>query len=189
MQPFKWRVKLAARYLFEEAVIAYPTEGVWGLGCLAASEAAVQRILILKRRSWKQGLILVASEIAQILPYSQRLSEDQLKMLKAAWPGPVTYLLPRSSDTPDYIAGQHDTVAVRVSDHPVVRAICKQVEGPLVSTSANPSGKVAATSALRVRQYFPQGIDYFFPGKLGGVSGASEIRDLLSGDVIRSATR
>ncbi len=187
-QPQKWRIKLVAKQLFEGAVIAYPTEGVWGLGCLASIEEPIQRILSLKKRSWKKGLILVASEISQVLPYSDCLSETELRILDAAWPGPVTYLLPKSSDAPDYITGNNNTVAVRVSDHPVVRAICEETGEPLVSTSANPAGKTAAVNALRVRRYFPEGIDYIFPGSLGDSTGASEIRDLRSGDVLRIAT-
>ena len=188
IRPQYWRIKLVAKQLFQGAVIAYPTEGVWGLGCLASNEEAIQRILSLKKRSWKQGLILVASEISQVLPYADGLSEAELRVLNDAWPGPVTYLLPKSIDAPDQITGKHDTVAVRVSNHPVVRAICQQIGQPLVSTSANPAGKTAAVSLLRVRQYFPDGIDYIFPGALGDSAGASEIRDLRTGDVVRVAT-
>ncbi|MDP7576552.1 MAG: Sua5/YciO/YrdC/YwlC family protein, partial [Pseudomonadales bacterium] len=94
VQPQKWRVNLFARQLFEGAVIAYPTEGVWGLGCLPGLEEPVTRILRLKRRSWKKGLILVASRIEQILPYSDELTAEELAVLKIEWPGSVTYLLP-----------------------------------------------------------------------------------------------
>ena len=113
--PQQWRLKLIAKQLLEGAVIAYPTEGVWGLGCMPDLEAPVERILNLKRRSWKQGLILVASTIQQILPYCGDLAPRELQILQAEWPGPVTYLLPRSASVSDLIAGNSDKVAVRVS--------------------------------------------------------------------------
>jgi L-threonylcarbamoyladenylate synthase len=187
VQPQKWRVNLFARQLFEGAVIAYPTEGVWGLGCLPGLEEPVTRILRLKRRSWKKGLILVASRIEQILPYSDELTAQELAVLKIEWPGSVTYLLPRSKNVPDLIAGDSDRVAVRVSKHAVVKAICDELGGPMVSTSANPTGKIPAGSKLRLKQYFPSGIDAIFPGELGTLKGASEIRDLRTGEVIRAA--
>ena len=187
MQPPVWRLKLAAAKLARAAVIAYPTEGVWGMGCRPDHEASVKRILLLKNRSWRQGLILVGSDISQILKYAGSLTDGEMKVLEKNWPGPVTFLLPRSDYAPDLIAGDGDKVAVRVSDHAVVSALCRYINGPLISTSANPLGKPPAASQLRLRKYFPQGIDYIFPGELGDSRGATEIRDLRSGEILRAA--
>ncbi len=187
MQRQDWRFRLVTTKLQQGAVIAYPTEGVWGLGCIPACAEAVERILRLKNRSWKKGLILVGSDIEQILPYVDKLTDAEMKILKSSWPGPVTFLIRRSDLASELVRGTSDKVAIRVSDHSVVNGLCHQLGGPLISTSANPSGKKPAASRLRLQQYFPQGIDYIFPGELGESKGASEIRDLHSGEIIREA--
>jgi L-threonylcarbamoyladenylate synthase len=184
----QWRIKLVARQLREGAVIAYPTEGVWGLGCLPEYEASVQRILNLKKRTWKQGLILVAASFDQARPYMGALSADEMKTLKQHWPGPITYLIPRSSKVADWVAGESDKVAIRVSGLDLIQQICNKVGSPIISTSANPAGKPPAKDLLRLRQYFPTGIDYIFPGSIKS-NGASEIRDLGTGAVIRKASK
>jgi len=183
----RWRLNLLASLLRDEAVIAYPTEGVWGLGCIPESKSAVSRILALKIRSWEQGLILVGSHIDQFSPYLEGLDDDFLDRLESSWPGPVTYLVPDNGYCPMWIKGRHQSVAIRVSDHPVVRDLCDKLGSPLVSTSLNRAGNRPAMSSLEVRQKFAGEIDAIVPGDLGSSRGASEIRDLVSGTVIRSS--
>lgn len=180
-----WRASQLAGSLCQGDVIAYPTEGVWGLGCLPELEQSVAHILSIKGRRWELGLILVASQFEQVEHYLEGLSADARGQLEAAWPSAVTYLIPDNGVAPMWIKGQHQRVALRISAHPVVKSICDQLGGPIVSTSANPSGREAARSALRVRQYFGNDVDQIVPGTLGGAGGASEIRDLMSGDILR----
>lgn len=184
-QTSNWRFKMVATRLREGQVIAYPTEGVWGLGCVPENLQAVNRILALKHRAWQQGLILVASSIAQCEAYLGEITPAQRAQLDATWPGPVTFLVPRGAAVPDWIAGDSDKVALRVSAHPVIRGLCQQLGQPLVSTSANPSGKAPALTALQVQRYFHGNVDYVLPGRLSVPGAASEIRDLASGQVIR----
>lgn len=181
----QWRYRLLARRLREGAVIAYPTEGVWGLGCLPEHEDAVARLLELKRRPWQKGLILAASSIDQILPYTDLLTTAELDKLKKHWPGPITYLLPKSDRTPVWVSGSSSNVAVRVSSHPVIESICSELGQPIISTSANPAGKAPARNRLRLMQYFSDHLDFVVPGELGGLAGPSEIRELRGNKVIR----
>ena len=182
-----WRSKLVAAKLRNHEVIAYPTEGVWGLGCIPESMEAVSRILAMKGRSWEQGLILVASTMEQVAPYLEGVNADEMKVLASVWPAPVTFLVPDCGAAPEWIRGRHSTVALRVSAHPVIQSICAALGHAIVSTSANPSGRRPAHDQLRLRQYFPHGIDYIVPGELGGNAGASEIRILRTGEVVRPA--
>lgn len=181
-----WQANRLQSLLHNDGVIAYPTEGVWGLGCLPESLPAVSQILRLKNRSWERGLILVGSSIEQFSSYLAGLPADSLEELKQVWPGPVTYLLPDNGYCPLWIKGKHSTVALRVSDHPVVRNLCDRVASPLVSTSANPTGRVPARSSLQVRKYFPTGLDFIVQGEVGKQMGASEVRNLLTGSVVRA---
>ncbi|MBT8767355.1 L-threonylcarbamoyladenylate synthase [Metapseudomonas boanensis] len=181
-----WRVQQVARVVREGGVIAYPTEAVWGLGCDPWNEDAVYRLLALKERPVEKGLILVADNVRQFDFLLEDLPETWLDRLASTWPGPNTWLVPHQNLLPEWITGQHDSVALRVSGHPVVRDLCA-LTGPLVSTSANPAGRPAAYSRLRVQQYFGDQLDAVLGGALGGRRNPSTIRDLVSGKVIRAS--
>ena len=179
-----WQIQRTARVVFDGGVIAYPTEAVWGLGCDPWNEAAVDRLLALKNRPVHKGLILVAAEIEQFDFLLDDLPDIWQERLAASWPGPNTWLVPHQDRLPEWVTGAHDSVALRVSDHPQVRALCR-LTGPLISTSANPAGRPAARSRLRVEQYFPGELDKVLGGALGGRKNPSLIRDLRTGDVVR----
>lgn len=179
------KINLAVHILYRQGVLAYPTEAVWGLGCDPFCEDAVSRILELKGRAEHKGLILIGSHWDQFKPYLQGLDSAQLKTLQASRAKPTTWLIPHNGTAPSWVVGDHDTLAVRVTAHPLAAGLCRAFGGPLVSTSANPQGLPAATSGFKVRCYFPQGLDYQTPGRVGGATRASEIRHLLSGEIIR----
>ncbi len=180
-----WRIRHIAGRIRQGAVVAYPTEGVWGLGCMPSSLTAVTRILTLKGRHWSKGLILVAASADQFRPWLKDLPACMMRELDEVWPGPVTCLVPDNGNSPLWIRGEHSTIALRVSDHPVVRELCETVGSPLVSTSANISGRPAARTALQIRKQFPRGIDVVVPGETGSHGGATEIRDLTRGTILR----
>lgn len=166
-------------------VVACPTEAVWGLSCNPWDEQAVMRLLELKRRPVNKGLILVAAAENQLQFLLQHLSPEQRGQLSVTWPGPVTWLIPHRGGVPPWISGDHDTVAVRVSGHPVVKALCAAWGGPLVSSSANRAGAQAPRAAFQVRRYFGERLDYILSGAVGGSARPSVIRDLASGRILR----
>ncbi len=176
---------MAARWVQSGGIIAYPTEAVFGLGCDPADPLAVARLLSIKRRPVEKGLILVAAEREQLNPWIQPLPAAQEARLKRSWPGPNTWLLPAAHNCPFWLTGIHSTLAVRVSAHPQVRALCKRLNGPLVSTSANVSNLKPARSTLEVQLRFAADIDYILPGSLGGASQPTPIRDMASGRSVR----
>lgn len=158
-------------------VLAYPTEAVWGLGCDPANDDAIRRILELKQRPWQKGLVVVAAALEQLQDWLLPLSDHDLQQVMATWPGPVTWVLPCRDEVSPLLRGEHASLAVRVTAHPLVRALCEQV-GPLVSTSANPAGAEPARSHQEVGEYFPDQLDYVLAGELGGRAQPSEIRTL-----------
>jgi L-threonylcarbamoyladenylate synthase len=182
----RFHIRRAARALYSGGVIAYPTEGVWGLGCDPFDAEAVARVCKLKRRDPGKGLILIAATIEQVTPWLADLSASELHTVRAGWPGPLTWLVPHGGRTPDWITGGSNVVAVRVSAHPIVSALCREFGGPIVSTSANPSGCQPARTALQVRRYFAEQLDNILPGALGGQRGPTPIRDLRSGQLLRA---
>lgn len=178
------RLRLAACHVRRGGVIAYPTEAVWGLGADPFNGEAVATILQLKQRPVEKGLILVAANMAQFDFILQRLPARQRDILTDSWPGPRTWLVPHHRLVPSWIYGDFDTVALRVSAHPVVRALCQTVGGPVVSTSANPQGLAPARFGYRARQYFAGRVEYA-PGQVDLTGNPTEIRDLATGRIVR----
>jgi len=167
-------------------VIAYPTEAVWGLGCDPFSEAAVSKLLQIKNRPVEKGLILVAASLDQLPALASSLTATQRRTLEETWPGPVTWLIPDPEGSiPNWIKGEHESVAVRVSAHPLVRELCNRHGGALVSTSANDAGEPEIRSQSRLTEEFGGRIDAVIAGELGDSTETSQIRDLISGNRLR----
>ena len=165
-------------------IIAYPTEAVFGLGCLPICGHSVRRILKLKHRSARKGLILVAANIEQLYAFVDFSKIKNLQTIHDSWPGPVTWLIPARQVIPYWLTGSHKTLGVRVSSHPLVQSLCEKL-GPIVSTSANPKGANPARSSQRVRSYFHNEVDYVIPANITNTLNPTEIRDALTGDIIR----
>jgi L-threonylcarbamoyladenylate synthase len=180
-------LRRAARVVRAGGLIAYPTEGVWGLGCDPLSEVALARILAVKGRPASKGMILVADDLALLEPFLAPLLPDLRERVRdgSRQGAPVTWLLTARRDLPRALTGGRDTLAVRVTRHPVAAALSRHLGAPLVSTSANRSGRPPARSAWAVRAGLGRGVDLLVPGALGGASGPSRIVDAVSGRVLR----
>lgn len=178
-------VARAAAALRAGGVVAYPTEAVYGLGCDPRNQAAVERILDLKGRPTEKGLILIAAEFDQVTPFLAPLPEAMRATVLATWPGPITWLIPAATQTPPWLRGTHDTLAVRVTAFAPAAALCRAAGMALVSTSANRSGEAPARTAAEVRAIFGTGLDDVLEGPCGGRERPSEIRDARTGAVIR----
>lgn len=179
------QINEAVRVLQQGGVIAYPTEAVYGLGCDPANQQAVQKILELKQRDRNKGLILIAADFEQLRPFLAEIEDSLLERVLATWPGPVTWLWPATSGVSTWLRGEHTTIAIRVTDHPLVIELCRAFGGALVSTSANVSGMPPARNAEQVQAQFKDRLDYILDGEVGGLAKPSQIRDVISGKVLR----
>ena len=172
--------------LQQGGLIAYPTEAVYGLGCDPDNEVAVHKILALKKRPIDKGLILVAETYSQLLPYvdDEKIPVHMRTEIFSSWPGPVTWLLPAAKQSPKWVTGNSDLIAVRVSQHLVVSQLCALFGKPLISTSANVTGTKPATNAQQLYQQFDKTL-LLVDGALGGANKPSQIRHGVSGQTIR----
>jgi L-threonylcarbamoyladenylate synthase len=180
--PLSFPIHKAGRILKSGGVVAYPTEGVFGIGCLPDNVDAIERVLTIKRRDPSQGLILIAASIAQLARWID--GDCQLPLNDAT---PITWIVPASAAVPPWITGRHSGLAVRITSHPVAAALCDAAGSALVSTSANISGRRPAANALVLRRQFHSLVDCIVPGRCGSWIGPSEIRDLMSGRTLRAA--
>jgi len=183
MPPSRFQIQQAAKAIKNQGVIAYPTESVYGLGCNPLCEKAVNKILQLKRRPIKKGLILIASNFKQLAFFTDLSLTDKEKIRSNT--AAQTWLVKKSTQTPLWICGEHSKVAIRVSQHPIVKALCNEAGMAIVSTSANTANSKSAASLLQVRQYFPTQLDFYLPGSTGSLSKATPIIDLETSEFIR----
>jgi L-threonylcarbamoyladenylate synthase len=181
------QINEAVRILQQGGIIAYPTEAVYGLGCDPDNNEAVEKLLAIKQRSWDKGLILIAADFQQLRPYLAEVESALKEKILATWPGPVTWLWPANPAVSSLLRGKHDTIAVRVTAHSLAAALCREFGGPLVSTSANLSGKPPTHTADEVRSQLGDQLDYVLEGEIGGLSRPSQIRDAVTGEIIREA--
>lgn len=166
-------------------VVAYPTEGVWGLGCDPGNREAVERLLAMKGRDAGKGLILIAAEEAQLATWTAPLDPAMAGRIRGTWPGPVTWIVPARDDCPPWLTGGRRTLAVRITAHPPARALCVAAGTALVSTSANPSGRAPLGGPAALHEAFGGALDGILDEPLGGLRGPTEIRDVQTGRILR----
>lgn len=178
-------IEAAAALLHEGGVLAYPTEGVYGLGCDPDDHAAFNRIFAMKRRPPEQGVLLIAADFEQVEPWIGDVPEPALERARTVWPGAHTFIFPRSARVPAWIAGGHAGIALRVTAHEPSAALCRAFGGPIVSTSANRHGAAPARSAAEIRAIFGDEPDGVLDAPLGGLDRPTPITDAVSGAIIR----
>jgi L-threonylcarbamoyladenylate synthase len=132
-------VAAAAAALRRGELVVYPTETFYGLGALAVLPAALDRLAAAKLRPEGKPLPLIAADEAMAFTLWVEVPEAARTLARTFWPGPLTLVLPAAPGLPAPLA-LAGTVAVRVPGAPLARELCRLAGGPVVSTSANPSG-------------------------------------------------
>ncbi len=175
----------AVNWLRQGKLLAYPTEAVYGLGCDPWNEQAVTRLAQLKQRSLNKGFILIASNFAQIEPFIETIPKIALNNVLATWPGPTTWLFPAKSNVPQWLRGHSNNIALRITAHPLAQALCEQYGGAIVSTSANLHASPPARTSQEIH-FTDHEIELaVLPGPVGTLANPTQIRDAISGDIIR----
>jgi L-threonylcarbamoyladenylate synthase len=180
-----WALNRLAQALSKGAVIAYPTDTIWGFGCDPFNATSVNRLLRIKQRSVDKGLILLSSSLL----YCETLIDvdaGQREALQQLDERPTTWLVKASEHCPWWIRGNHDSVAIRLTDHPLLHYLCERLHSPLVSTSANRAGRPAARGPLQLRRHFADELDCIVSGFHTGSGLPSTIKSLASGTTARA---
>jgi L-threonylcarbamoyladenylate synthase len=177
------QLKNAANVIKNGGVISYPSESVYGLGCDPLCETAVKRILKLKNRPIDKGLIIVAGNLKQLSSYIVITAEEIQKILNEKTP--TTWLVNKSRLTPAWVSGKHEKVAIRISHHPIIIKLCGELNHPVISTSANPTGSRPALSCQQSLDYFSDRVDIYLDSNFEISGQPTPIRDISSGAIIR----
>jgi len=178
------KLRQAAAIIRSGGVIAYPTESVFGLGCDPMAAEAVERILDIKGRDPRAGLILVAADLGQLRNWIEPSSAERARITQPMG-HPVTWVVTAAAGVPAWITGDRSTIAVRVTPHPDTAAICRVSQTPLVSTSANLSGHRPARHSLVLRRLFGEHVDLIVPGEPWTSDRPTRILDATTGIVLR----
>ncbi|WP_348666391.1 Sua5/YciO/YrdC/YwlC family protein [Arsenophonus symbiont of Ornithomya chloropus] len=167
-------------------IIAYPTEAVFGLGCDPDNEQAIHKLFLLKKRSWKKGLILIASSYEQLIPYidDKKLTIVQKKIIVSMQKKPITWVLPAKKNISKWLIGTFDSIAVRITNFPLIKDLCCVYGKPLISTSANLHGEPPCRTTEEVISQFNDKV-FILDGVVGGYKNPSEIRDIIKGCLYR----
>lgn len=177
----------AAQAFLAGGLIAYPTEAVFGIGCDPDNDKALLRLLDVKQRDPNKGLILLASNLEQLLPYIDelQLAPSVIEKMLARWPNGITQVVPKHPMLSTLLCGQFDSIAVRVTSQPDVVALCNEVGRPIVSTSANLSGLEPATTWQLLDPALTEQLDFVVKGDTLGFDKPSTIVDAISGQCYR----
>lgn len=173
-------------------LLAYPTEAVFGLGCVANNAKALKKLRQIKGRSPHKGFIILCASVEQLQKYypALALSDEHIERMKTVQPHPTTWLIPFKKSvapkTAGLLIGNNHSIAVRIPQHPLALALCQQI-GPLVSSSANMPRAIPAKKIMIVRKNFRAKIDYYLSGETNFASSPSQIVDIQTGRIIRAA--
>lgn len=174
--------------LKQGGVIAYPTEAIYGIGCIPSNEKALCRVIKIKARDINKGMILIAHDFALFEKYiaMEEISSVDLTFMKQYWFKPYTFIVPAKPDVSFYLKGNHTTIAIRVTSHPLIKSICELVGEPLVSTSANKSKEEPCKTYEESLARMGNLVDLVIDGETLGYSKPSTIIDLKSKQIIRN---
>lgn len=172
-------------HLRRGGVVAYPTESVYGLGCLPCHPQALRRLMAIKQRPQHKGLISIGADLSQLSPLLAPLRAGQKQILQRQWPAAKTFLIPAKKGLPVALRGRgRHKLAVRVPAHMGARMLCRQAGSPLVSSSCNRAGMRPSRHERDVRRLFGKRV-MVVGGRCGAHRTPSQIIDLLSGQRLR----
>lgn len=174
-------ISLVAATLQRGALVAFPTETVYGLGADAENPTAMRALFAAKGRPADHPVIVHLANAAQIKDWAVDIPETAWKLAAAFWPGPMTLILHRSTRASDLVTGGQETVGLRVPSHPVAQALLQQFDGGIAAPSANRFGRVSPTRAEHVMQEQFATLELILDGGACQVGLESTIIDLSRG--------
>jgi L-threonylcarbamoyladenylate synthase len=156
--------------------IVYPTETVYGLGADALNHEAVEKVFQLKGRDPENPIPMIVADQTMLRALIDKIPPIAEKLIDRFWPGPLTLVLQARPDTPKQLLNTRGGVGVRISSHPIATQLSRELGRPLTATSANPSGKQAASTIEQAENYFTGEIEIFLDGgKLPAKIGSSVV--------------
>jgi L-threonylcarbamoyladenylate synthase len=177
----------AALVIQSGGVIVCPSEGVYGISCSLFNEDAIKRVISIKERDVSKGLIIVDHTLDKLSAYidNSRLNEKAKELINKMWPGPHTFVLPIIESFNSIAEKENHTAAVRITAFEALKEICKQAGTPIISTSANISGKAATSVISQLDSVIVDRVDLVLDLPCGGQSSPTSIYDTTTNTLVR----
>tara|TARA_B100001057_G_scaffold472438_1_gene535753 strand:- start:188 stop:733 length:546 start_codon:yes stop_codon:yes gene_type:complete len=172
----------AQEVLKDGGIIIYPTEGIYGIGCDAFNQNSVNKVVTIKGRSAGKSFIVICSDVIQL---NTIIDHDYMNYQELLAKDFITWIVPAHEKCPPWLT-MENTVAVRITSHPVIDNLCKGLNGPIISTSANYSDHSYINDIKKIEVMFDKKVDYIVEGKLGGEVKSSTIKDIVTKEVLRN---
>ena len=172
----------AQEVLKDGSIIIYPTEGIYGIGCDALNQNSVDKVVTIKGRSAGKSFIVICSDVIQL---NTIIDQDYMNNKELLAKDFITWVVPAHKKCPAWLT-MENTVAVRLTNHPVIGDLCKGLNGPIISTSANYSNHSYTNDIKKIEALFDKKVDYIVEGELGGEVKSSTIQDIVTKEVLRN---
>ena len=173
-----------SRFIRRGGIIAYPTESCFGLGCDPKNKKAINKIIMLKKRSRDKNFILIGSSINQFTNFIGLVDESIKKNLFTKWPGPHTWIVSANDICPSWLT-KNTKIALRIPSFNPCRSLNESIGMAITSTSLNLSGKVPLKNYRDVCKFLPSQVK-IIKGRAGKNQNPSVIQDLKTMKIIRS---
>ena len=170
VQPQSRQIKTVAEVLRSGGVIIYPTDTIYGLGCDIFKPKAIERVCQLKGiEPSKAKLSFICNDLSDLRGYAKQLSNSVYRLLKSLLPGPFTFILPASKEVPKILKTKKDTIGLRIPDNNIARAIVRELNHPILSTSLPGEMVEDYTDPEMIYRNFENKVDIVVDGGIGGM--------------------
>jgi L-threonylcarbamoyladenylate synthase len=159
MKNFEGDIKSSLKVLREEGVILYPTDTVWGLGCDATSQTAVEKIFRIKSRSEGRSLIILVDGEAMLERYARNIPEIAFELITAS-DSPLTIIYPEARNLAPGVCNKDGSIGVRICSEPFCSELITRFRKPIISTSANISGESSPSNFIEITDEIKKSADY-----------------------------
>lgn len=152
-------IKKTVKILQQGGVILYPTDTIWGLGCDATNEKAVTRVYEIKKRTDTKAMLILVDDTSKILNYVEEVPEMAWQLVELTTK-PLTIIYPKAKNLPYNLVAEDESIGIRVTDEEFSKKLCAQFGKPIVSTSANISGKATPLNFSEISDEIKSAVDY-----------------------------
>jgi len=156
-------IRRVVEALAQGAVIAYPTDTVYGIGCDIFSKSGIERIYQIKDRSRKKPLSFICADLKDISRYAQ-VPDAAYRIMRKHLPGPYTFILEATKEVPRIMMSKRRTVGIRIPNNPICLAIVQELMHPIISTSANLAGDPPICDPKEINEKMGKVLDLVIDG-------------------------
>lgn len=181
MQRYMDKIEKGANIIKNGGIVVFPTETVYGIGTNALNENAVKKLYEVKKRPLNKPISLLVNSIEMIETIAKDITEEEYKIIKKYFPGPLTIILKKKDIVPSIVTAGGETVGIRMPENKIALDLIKYSGVPIATPSANISGRPSGIEIQTIKQDFGEKVDYYIDGGKSKIGVASTIVQVVNG--------